>query len=132
MAFNFKEVMSKPITQKDIDQATTIFAAHGVPFNREGWQYILDTHDGYLPLSIQALKEGTVIPTSNALVQVINTDPKCYWLTSYVETSILRAVWYPSTVASLSYACLKVIKAGMEKSCDTLNKLPFMLHDFGA
>lgn len=53
-----KEVMSKPITQKDIDQATTIFAAHGVPFNREGWQYILDTHNGYLPLSIQALEEG--------------------------------------------------------------------------
>ena len=45
---------------------------------------------------------------------------------------MLRAVWYPSTVASLSYYCKQIIKAGLEKSADNLDNLPFKLHDFGA
>lgn len=126
-----KEVLTKPITQADIDFAAVLFQNHGVPFYKEGWQYILDNHKGYLPIAIEALNEGEVVPLSTAVVQIVNTDPKCYWLTSYVETALLRAVWYPSTVASLALACRKVIQKGMETSCDTLDKLPFMLQDFG-
>ena len=89
-------------------------------------------HGGYLPLRIQALPEGMVVPTGQVLCQVVNTDPEFYWLTSYIETTLLRAVWYPSTVASLSYYCKQIIKAGLEKSADNLDNLPFKLHDFGA
>ena len=35
-------------------------------------------------------------------------------------------------MASLSYYCKQIIKAGLEKSADNLNNLPFKLHDFGA
>jgi nicotinamide phosphoribosyltransferase len=51
---------------------------------------------------------------------------------SYLETALLRAVWYPSTVASLSYACKKIIRVAMEKSAESLVGLPFKLHDFGS
>lgn len=125
-----KEVLSKPITQSEINEAEAFFAQHGVPFNKEGWQYILDQHQGFLPLYVQALPEGSIVDMSTPVVQVSNSDPNCFWLTSYVETAILRAVWYPSTVASLAYACRQVIKTGMEVSCETLDKLPFMLNDF--
>ncbi len=127
-----KEYLSKPITQSDIDEAKTIFSAHGVPFNEAGWQRLIDKHQGYLPLRIQAVPEGMVIPTGQVLCQVVNTDPEFFWLTSYIETSLLRAIWYPSTVASLSYYCKQLIKAGLEKSADNLDSLPFKLHDFGA
>ena len=30
---------------------------------------------------------------------VVNTDPKCYWLTNYLETLLVQ-VWYPMTVAT--------------------------------
>lgn len=127
-----KEYLSTPVSQADVDEAEVMLAAHGVPFNRAGWQYIVDQHNGYLPLQIDAVAEGSVIENKNVLVQVVNTDPQCYWLVSYLETALLRAVWYPSTVASLSYACKKIIRSGLEKSADSLAGLPFKLHDFGS
>ncbi len=126
------EYLSRPFTQTDIDEAAILLAAHGVPFNKAGWQYILDTYQGYLPISIEAVPEGTVLANKNALVQIINTDPQCFWLVSYLETALLRAVWYPSTVASLSYACKNIIKKALEKSADSLAGLAFKLHDFGS
>ncbi len=45
---------------------------------------------------------------------------------------MLRAVWYPSTVASLSYRCKQIIVEGLQKSADHLDSLAFKLHDFGA
>lgn len=127
-----KKYLSKPITQQMIDEAKVFFKFHGEPFNEEGWQYILDEHDGYLPIVIRAVAEGTVVPYKNVLATFENTDPNCYWLTSYVETGALRAVWYGSTVATNSYASKSIIKKIMEETCDTLEGLPFKLHDFGA
>lgn len=125
-----KQYLLKPITQQDIDQAADFFQKHAVPFYKEGWQYILDKYQGKLPVTIQSLSEGTVSPIGTCLVQIINNDPQCYWLVSYLETALLRAVWYPSTIATLSFALKNVFKDAMEKSCDTLDKLPFMLNDF--
>lgn len=127
-----KQYLTKPITLADIDEAEMICAAHGVPFNRDGWMHILTAHNGYLPLEIEAVPEGTEVPTGNVLVQVINTDPTCAWLTSYIETALLRAVWYPTTVATVSKACQNIIARYLDETADNLNGLPFKLHDFGA
>ena len=126
-----KKFLSKPITQEDIDEADAICKAHGVPFNRAGWQYILDKHKGYLPLKIRAAKEGSVIPVRNVLATVVNTDPKVPWLTTWVETPLLRAIWYPSTVATQSWHIKQLIKRYLEKTGDP-STIDFKLHDFGA
>lgn len=127
-----KEYLTKPISNEDVDEAKAIIEAHGLPFNDAGWRYIVDTYDGYLPIQIEALPEGYVAPVKNAMVQVINTDPNCAWLTSYVETALLRAVWYPTTVATVSWNCRQVIKRFMEETAGSLDGLDFKLHDFGA
>jgi len=128
-----KAYLLKPITREDIDEAKDIITAHGLPFNEEGWQYILEVYDGYLPLEITAVDEGTRAPIRVPLVQVINTDPKVAWLTSYIETALLRAVWYPTTVATLSYAIKEIISEYLEATAeDGASQLPFKLHDFGA
>jgi nicotinamide phosphoribosyltransferase len=88
-----KEYLSDPITLDQINEAEEIVTMHGLPFNRKGWEYILNSHGGYLPLIIRAVKEGSIIPTKNLLVSVENTDTECAWLTSFMETAILRAVW---------------------------------------
>jgi nicotinamide phosphoribosyltransferase len=92
-----------------IDEAEEIILAHGEPFNRKGWEYIVNQHGGRLPVKIRAAQEGLAIPTRNVLVDIINTDPECYWLTSFLETALLRAVWYPTTVATNSQEIRKVI-----------------------
>ena len=127
-----KQYLSKPISLADIDEADAICVAHGVPFNREGWLYILNQYQGYLPLEIEAVAEGTQVPTGNVLAQVINTDPQCAWVTSYIETALLRAIWYPTTVATVSKNCQKIIARYLQETADNLNGLPFKLHDFGA
>jgi nicotinamide phosphoribosyltransferase len=126
-----KEYLLDPITQADIDVADEILTAHGEPFNREGWQYILDTHKGYLPVVIRAVPEGTVVPVKNVLATIENTDPECFWLTTYLETALLRAVWYPTTVATQSYTIKRVILDYLEKTGDP-SLIDFKLHDFGA
>ena len=128
-----KEYLLKPVTTADIDEAEALFAAHGVPFFREGWEQIVQQHGGFLPIEIQALPEGMMVPTGNALVQIRNTDPQAFWLTSYLETALLRAVWYPTTVATLSWQVKQSIRQSLETTCDNpANELPFKLHDFGA
>ncbi|OQX01486.1 MAG: nicotinate phosphoribosyltransferase [Thiothrix lacustris] len=128
-----KEYLLKPVTTADIDEAEALFAAHGVPFFRQGWEQIVQQYGGFLPIEIAALPEGTIVPTGNALVQIRNTDPQAFWLTSYLETALLRAVWYPTTVATLSWQVKQSIRHALETTCDNpANELPFKLHDFGA
>ena len=130
-----KRYLSKPITQEMIDEADEILTAHGEPFNREGWQYILNEHGGKLPIRIQAVREGTVLPQSNVLVQIENTDPNVPWLTSYIETCLLRAVWYPTTVATQDMMIKRTIRRFLEMTSDSPSidmDIMFKLHDFGA
>ncbi len=126
-----KEYLLEPITQADIDVADEILTAHGEPFNREAWQYILDQHQGFLPLVIRAVPEGTVVPVKNVLATIENTDPECFWLTTWLETALLRAVWYPTTVATQSKTIKNIIKEYLEKTGDPAG-IDFKLHDFGA
>ena len=126
-----KEYLLEPITQADIDIADEILTAHGEPFNRAGWQYILDQHAGYLPVVIRSVPEGTVVPVSQVLATIENTDPECFWLTTWLETALLRAVWYPTTVATQSWTIKKVILDYLEKTGDP-SLIDFKLHDFGA
>jgi nicotinamide phosphoribosyltransferase len=127
-----KEQLSHPVTKENIDEAEALVLAHGLPFNRAGWEIVLKEHDGMLPLEIQALPEGMTVPLGTPLVQVRNTDPRLPWLTTFVETSLLRAVWYPSTVATVSRHAKKIIYAGLQRSSDDPDgQIPFKLHDFG-
>jgi nicotinamide phosphoribosyltransferase len=123
----------RPITQEDIDEAAVFCQGHGEPFNREGWEYILHQYSGRLPLKIRAVPEGLVIPTHNVLVTVENTDPRCFWLTSFIETALLRAVWYPTTVSTVSWHAKQLILAALTKSSeDPQGQIGFRLHDFSA
>jgi len=128
-----KEYLSKPVTKAEVDEAEAMVTAHGLPFNRTAWDMLVERHGGFLPLMIEALPEGSVVPVGTPLVQVRNTDPDFYWLPTFIETSLLRAVWYPSTVATVSWHVRQMIAASLERTCDDpAGVLPFRLHDFGA
>ncbi len=120
------------VTQQKIDEADRLISNHICPgiFNRQGWQYILDEHDGRLPIEINAVAEGTPVDVSNVLMTVENTDKKSYWLPNYLE-SLLLQVWYPSTVATLSAEVRKLCNFYLEVTGSLKDNLDFMLHDFG-
>jgi nicotinamide phosphoribosyltransferase len=126
-----KENMLTPITMQDIDEAEPIVLAHCGVFNRAGWEYIVRVHGGRLPVHIKAVPEGTILPTKNILMGIVNTDPECFWLTSFLETALLRAVWYPTTVATNSYETKKIVNTYLVESGDPLS-IDFKLNDFGS
>jgi nicotinamide phosphoribosyltransferase len=127
-----KEYLLEPITQADIDIADEILTAHGEPFNREGWEHILHEYDGFLPLVIRAVPEGTVVPVKNVLATVENTGgAETSFLTTWLETALLRAVWYGTTVATQSWKIKTVILDYLERTGDPA-LIDFKLHDFGA
>ncbi|MFA6329707.1 MAG: nicotinate phosphoribosyltransferase [Candidatus Micrarchaeia archaeon] len=126
------EYLSKPIAKKDIDEAEEFWTEHGLPFNRSGWERILKKHKGFLPLRIEAVAEGSVVPNHNVLLQAVNTDPECCWLTSYVETILMRAVWYPTTVCTNGFFCKESILSSLRRTSDDADAVVgFKLHDFG-
>jgi len=126
-----KEYLLHPITARDIEEAAYFWKQHGEPFNRAGWNYILNEYDGFMPVEIRALPEGKVVGNRRVLLTIVNTDRKCFWLTSYLETALLRAIWYPTTVATISWHIKQTIKGYLEETGD-VSLLPFKLHDFGA
>jgi nicotinamide phosphoribosyltransferase len=128
-----KEYLLKPVTKEDVDVAEKLVTAHGFTFNRKGWDHIIEKHNGKLPVEIKSLREGSVIPIGIPVLTIENTDPECFWLTSFLETSLLRAVWYPSTVATISYHAKQVIYKYLQKTCDDPDaEIDFKLVDFGA
>lgn len=127
------EYMNDAWTKGDVDEAEHIAKLHGEPFNREGFDLILNEYGGFRPVHIQAIPEGTVVPPGTPQVQITNSEPiKCAWLTGYLETQALRAIWYPTTVATLSREIKKVFKEYLLTTADSLDGIDFMLHDFGA
>lgn len=115
-----------------ISEAAKVTQAHfgnNAVFNLAGWNALLEKHHGRLPLRIRAVPEGTVVPVHNCLMTIENTDPEFPWLTNWAETMLLQ-VWYPITVATLSFEIKQAIGADLIKS-GSPELLPFKLHDFG-
>ncbi|XP_062605553.1 nicotinamide phosphoribosyltransferase-like, partial [Saccostrea cucullata] len=94
------------------------------------YNFYLQHHNGCLPVRIRAVPEGSVVPYKNVLFTVENTDPKCFWLTNYLETLLVQ-VWYPMTVATNSRYQKETIASYLHETADNLDSLPFKLHDFG-
>ena len=118
LQYFLKEYMTRQVTMKDVLEADTFFGLHGVPFNVEGWTKLVTKHSGMIPLRIKAVPEGSVIPTGLPLLTAEATDPEFFWMVGWFETALLRAMWYPITVATLSYNVKKTIKKYLEETAD--------------
>lgn len=132
LQYILKQYLTQPVESWMVDEAGTFFATHGVPFNEAGWRYIAEDLKGKLPIRIRAVPEGTIVAVHNVLMTIESTDPKTFWLVSWLETLLLR-VWYPITVATQSYQIKRHIYAALEKTADDpAAEIGFKLHDFGA
>lgn len=129
------------ITQEELDEAYEYLGTKYGVFGREDvfdkskFQHIIDVHGGRLPVRIKAVPEGSVVGVKNVLVTIENTDPKCYWLTNFLET-IMMQIWYPITVATLSHEVKKIVREYFEKTSDLPQDvmdivIEFVLNDFG-
>ena len=122
-------------TQEDLNEATEflkgVFGRDDV-FDPANFQYILDEYGGKLPVKIKAVPEGSEVPVSNVLMTIENTDPKCFWLTNFLET-LLMQTWYPCTVATISNEVKKVLVRYYNETATPGSEagIDFVLNDFG-
>lgn len=130
LQYYIKRYLSIKVTKEMVDEARDIIQEHGLFFDYEGWMKVVLEYDGSIPLKIRAIKEGTVVDRRNVLMTIESTDQELFWLVGWAETLLMK-VWYPTTVATLSMNIYEMIKTFMNDTCDNLDKLPFMLHDFG-
>jgi nicotinamide phosphoribosyltransferase len=104
-------------------------------YQEELVDYIIEHHDGKLPIRIKALPEGSVVPIGTPLMTVESTDEKCAWMVNFIE-GLLSHLWASCTVATASRANKNAILKALIESSDldfpTLNSMAlFKLHDFG-
>ena len=76
-----KHLVGVVVTNEMIDEARQFFMEHFNDaehkfFNEAGWRHIVEKHGGKLPLEVRAVPEGLMVPTSNVLFTVENTDPQ--------------------------------------------------------
>ena len=129
-------VLAEPITMKQVELARVLYRKHFGKdiFNYEGWKKIAEL--GYVPVTFRAIPEGTVVPVKNA-VATVYAEHEFSWLAGWLETMTIRGIWYPSSVATLSRECKKVLAHYLDMTSDLTGEaynitLGTRLHDFGA
>jgi len=123
-------------TQQEIDSADKFFSTHNAgglpyPWPKDLMQAMITENNGYFPVKLQALPEGTCAHI-HVPVFVITAEGKWSRLVTFLET-ILTHLWYPTTVATLSRRTRELVDVAFDTSVDP--ELDFLrtsrLHDFG-
>lgn len=96
--------------------------------------HIVSLHKlGYLPIEIDAIDEGTIVPIGIPMMVIQNFDSekgKYFWLTNYLETYISSMLWKPCTSATTSAWYKMLAKKYASITCDDESHVPFQFHDF--
>jgi len=123
-------------TMSDVHAADAFYKTHlaggrPYPFPRDLFVKFVEENDGYFPVTIEALPEGTVAYIHTP-VFIISAENEYSRLCTFLET-ILTMVWYPSCVATLSRYTRDAVEEGFNKSVEEDSKwlLDSRLHDFG-
>jgi nicotinamide phosphoribosyltransferase len=102
-------------------------------FNKKDWDKILTKYKGKLPVTIGAVKEGSLIPTSTALFYLHSNDKLFAPYVNSLET-ILSHSWYTTNIATNGfYRKLALYELAIEcgmTSEDALELIQYMYHDF--
>ncbi len=137
--------LQTPITKEDIFLAEEFYKGRAarsngsmdnMEFPKEQWIRIVDEMDGYLPLHIEAVPEGTVIYPGEPAVRVVNTVPGYGWLAAHVESSLMNHCWPITTTLTMLTHWLNYLKLMIKKVEPELNdeeltfRASLMFHDF--
>ncbi|EFN59608.1 hypothetical protein CHLNCDRAFT_133026 [Chlorella variabilis] len=125
-------------TLQDVELADRFFGSHmapgytAFPYPKDLFLKFIAENDGYMPVRVEALPEGTCMHAHVPVFQLTAEAPYAP-LCTYLET-LLTQLWYPTTVATLSRRCKDLIAAAFEQSVDAGRSSPLLnsrLHDFG-
>ena len=135
--------LTKPITREDIDNAEEFMeTAHAfggaLRFDRSVWDKVVDEHQGYLPIKIDAIPEGSTFYKNEVPVQVSSVGEGFGEIAALVEATMVGMVSNASTRATMERHLLERFKDYVKEDMppdtpleDRLFAAQLMLHDFG-
>jgi len=94
-------------------------------------KHIEALHDlSYLPISVKALPEGTLVPLRVPMLTIQNTKPEFFWFTNYIESLASSELWQPSTSATIAHEYRKMLDRYALETVGNTEFVPFQGHDF--
>lgn len=141
LRYAFDTILTRRITQQDIDEADAWLQGHGVgntpmEWPKDLWQAVVDKHDGYIPIKFRCLREGSVIYPQVPVFEIIATEldgDQFQFLVTWLETALMR-IWSPIVTATKSAMVRAFLQEKFDKSVD--DEFMFLLdsrfHDFGS
>jgi nicotinamide phosphoribosyltransferase len=87
--------------QKVINQIKTEFSLALGDYDTTHFEELYDL--GYLPIKIKSIPEGELVTAKIPLFTIVNTNPKFFWITNYLETYLSTLFWKPVTSATIAH-----------------------------
>lgn len=136
MRYLVETYLERRWTEEEVERAAQFYLTHNAaytafPFPKQLFLKFIRENNGYFPVRVQALPEGTCAHIHTPVYQ-ITAEGEYSRLVTFLET-ILTHVWYPSTVATLSRRTRDLVEKAFAESVDDEDAwmVDFKLHDFG-
>lgn len=122
------------LTEQFMNRAGS-FGTH-LPFPKEMWMRVLSEYNGYMPITIEGLEEGSTFFPNEPMVQVTSFDKGFGELAAHIEPLIVGMVSIATARATLTRHWREKIKeAIINDGADSVEAitgvLMWMIHDFG-
>lgn len=130
LQYILKEYFTRIVTRTDLNEGyEESYSCFGdnTYYPLEIWTKVKQL--GYFPIRIKAVKEGTIVPTSNVCFTIEATEPWFANMVSHFEDWLIWC-WYSSAVATRSYNIRKGLISSFEKTQDN-PFYDFAVNDFG-
>ena len=73
---------------------------------------------GYLPVEINAVAEGTLVPMGVPCLEIKSTNPQFFWVGQALEASLSAAIWHPMISATIAREYRKIARGAFSATVE--------------
>jgi nicotinic acid phosphoribosyltransferase len=73
---------------------------------------------GYLPVEINAVAEGTLVPMGVPCLEIKSTNPQFFWVGQALEASLSAAIWHPMVSATIAREYRKIARGAFSATVE--------------
>jgi nicotinamide phosphoribosyltransferase len=112
--YGFHELVSTfltdvKVTHEQVDEAMNSAKRMGLIFPEDLWRRVVNELDGFIPLRVEVLPEGTWCPAGTPFAQIANTEAGFGELVTWWEAVFMHA-YFPSSCATEAYKMREYLK----------------------
>ena len=72
----------------------------------------------YLPVEINAVAEGTLVPMGVPCIEIKSTNPEFFWVGQALEASLSAAIWHPMVSATIAREYRKIARGAFSATVE--------------